>query len=414
MRRSPTRGPAPVQTRGYPTSGEEAHTWGLPDASQSAKEPIMTRADPPLRSADPATTRRRQLETTSCLQKRRRGRGRRAEAADELSEETGIDLTDASELDADNVPADEEFDRVMQAPGLSLGAGLRRGRAASASSSVKPTLSVTCQWAILPSATWPRCLDHLEPLDVATGLAGLDDGALHGVVAAVRRRAGQFDELVDMLAHGRSPCNDDGTAIMTAAPAPVAARLTSWSADRGDWRPAHTASAFPRDRPSTSFAERKRHRFAELALEPGDALGVHPGQGVVMLRRGLVLDARQLRFLQQFHRAPYVAVAVRKEVEHDELQEINACLHEVVRQTPKPRHRRVCGGRLAVMKKFLNAASIGVPGGTAVVVSRRAAGHGRGTIDQLHLRVIHRWPDLGHSYLEVALATDSEQVVTES
>jgi cytidylate kinase len=35
---------------------------------------------------------------------------------DELSEETGIDLSDASELDADNVPADEEFDRVMQAP----------------------------------------------------------------------------------------------------------------------------------------------------------------------------------------------------------------------------------------------------------------------------------------------------------
>lgn len=39
-----------------------------------------------------------------------------AEAADSLSEETGIDLTDASELDADNVPADEEFDRVMNAP----------------------------------------------------------------------------------------------------------------------------------------------------------------------------------------------------------------------------------------------------------------------------------------------------------
>jgi hypothetical protein len=38
------------------------------------------------------------------------------EATDELSEETGIDLTDASDLDADNVPADEEFDRVMQAP----------------------------------------------------------------------------------------------------------------------------------------------------------------------------------------------------------------------------------------------------------------------------------------------------------
>lgn len=39
-----------------------------------------------------------------------------AEATDELSEETGIDLTDASELDADNVLADEEFDRVIQAP----------------------------------------------------------------------------------------------------------------------------------------------------------------------------------------------------------------------------------------------------------------------------------------------------------
>jgi hypothetical protein len=39
-----------------------------------------------------------------------------AEATDELSEETGIDLSDASELDADNVLADEEFDRVIQAP----------------------------------------------------------------------------------------------------------------------------------------------------------------------------------------------------------------------------------------------------------------------------------------------------------
>ena len=38
------------------------------------------------------------------------------EAVDELSEETGIDLTDASTLDADNVPADEENDRVVHAP----------------------------------------------------------------------------------------------------------------------------------------------------------------------------------------------------------------------------------------------------------------------------------------------------------
>ncbi|MDH6590707.1 hypothetical protein M2165_000596 [Variovorax sp. TBS-050B] len=38
-----------------------------------------------------------------------------SEVGDDLSE-TGIDLTDASELDADNVPADEEFARVMNAP----------------------------------------------------------------------------------------------------------------------------------------------------------------------------------------------------------------------------------------------------------------------------------------------------------
>ncbi|MET3496174.1 hypothetical protein [Variovorax boronicumulans] len=39
-----------------------------------------------------------------------------SDVTDDLSEETGIDLTDASDLDADNVPADEEFDRVVNAP----------------------------------------------------------------------------------------------------------------------------------------------------------------------------------------------------------------------------------------------------------------------------------------------------------
>lgn len=38
-----------------------------------------------------------------------------SEAGDDLSE-AGLDLTDASDLDADNVPADEEFARVMNAP----------------------------------------------------------------------------------------------------------------------------------------------------------------------------------------------------------------------------------------------------------------------------------------------------------
>ncbi|MES2530351.1 MAG: hypothetical protein V4636_04900 [Pseudomonadota bacterium] len=39
-----------------------------------------------------------------------------AEDSAELEEETGLDLTDASDLDADNVPADEEHDRVKHAP----------------------------------------------------------------------------------------------------------------------------------------------------------------------------------------------------------------------------------------------------------------------------------------------------------
>ncbi len=39
-----------------------------------------------------------------------------AEDAAELEEETGLDLTDASDLDADNVPADEEHDRIQHAP----------------------------------------------------------------------------------------------------------------------------------------------------------------------------------------------------------------------------------------------------------------------------------------------------------
>ena len=34
----------------------------------------------------------------------------------ELADATGIDLSDASELDADHVPIDEESDRVVHAP----------------------------------------------------------------------------------------------------------------------------------------------------------------------------------------------------------------------------------------------------------------------------------------------------------
>ena len=74
----------------------------------------MNRADPPLRSVEPIDDPTEEefeddeLSADEALDDE-------AEVTDELSE-TGIDLSDASELDADNVPADEEFDRVMQAP----------------------------------------------------------------------------------------------------------------------------------------------------------------------------------------------------------------------------------------------------------------------------------------------------------
>lgn len=80
----------------------------------------MTSADSPLRSAatsdDPTEDELDDELPEDEAEAESEGEEEDAEAADELSEETGIDLTDASELDADNVPADEEFDRVMQAP----------------------------------------------------------------------------------------------------------------------------------------------------------------------------------------------------------------------------------------------------------------------------------------------------------
>ena len=76
----------------------------------------MTSADPPLRSGEAADEP--EIDDTDDALSEEEGEfdSDESEATDELSEETGIDLTDASELDADNVPADEEFDRVIQAP----------------------------------------------------------------------------------------------------------------------------------------------------------------------------------------------------------------------------------------------------------------------------------------------------------
>ena len=75
----------------------------------------MISADPPLRTGEAADPPEID-EADDALPEDEAFDVAEDEAPDELSEETGIDLTDASELDADNVPADEEFDRVIQAP----------------------------------------------------------------------------------------------------------------------------------------------------------------------------------------------------------------------------------------------------------------------------------------------------------
>jgi hypothetical protein len=86
------------------------------------EEPIMTRADPPSRP-DPSVSEPAEDEPDEALAEGEEEQEDQEEVeddeeleTDELSEETGIDLTDASDLDADNVPNDEEFDRVIQAP----------------------------------------------------------------------------------------------------------------------------------------------------------------------------------------------------------------------------------------------------------------------------------------------------------
>jgi hypothetical protein len=77
----------------------------------------MISADPPLRAGEAADEPEiDETEDNSPADAEDEFGEDDSEATDELSEETGIDLTDASELDADNVIADEEFDRVIQAP----------------------------------------------------------------------------------------------------------------------------------------------------------------------------------------------------------------------------------------------------------------------------------------------------------
>jgi hypothetical protein len=48
----------------------------------------------------------------------------------------------------------------------------------------------------------PARLDHLEPVDIAHGLARLRDRILHGVFDASGRGSGQFEKFVNVIAHG--------------------------------------------------------------------------------------------------------------------------------------------------------------------------------------------------------------------
>ena len=76
----------------------------------------MTRAAPKPQPAKPSSTKAGKQMPADGFEPEEAEEEEDPDAPDELAEETGLDLTDASELDADNVLADEEFDRVMQAP----------------------------------------------------------------------------------------------------------------------------------------------------------------------------------------------------------------------------------------------------------------------------------------------------------
>jgi len=78
----------------------------------------MISADPPLRPGEAADEPEIDEEADGSVPEEADEEfdATETEGTEELSEETGIDLSDASELDADNVPADEESDRVVQAP----------------------------------------------------------------------------------------------------------------------------------------------------------------------------------------------------------------------------------------------------------------------------------------------------------
>jgi hypothetical protein len=93
-----------------PNSARPGASWG----ANVKENPTMSSVQPPQRSAPAAEEPQVDETEDDAVDEEEAEDG--FEATDALSEETGIDLSDASELDADNVPADEEFDRVMQAP----------------------------------------------------------------------------------------------------------------------------------------------------------------------------------------------------------------------------------------------------------------------------------------------------------
>jgi hypothetical protein len=105
--------PKPTLFRGIDARHlKEVQHWGSDEclAHPIAEEPIMNNVDAKKRPAPPSPEDDDDDSPVDDFEESE------SEAADDLSDATGIDLTDASELDADNVPADEEFARVMNAP----------------------------------------------------------------------------------------------------------------------------------------------------------------------------------------------------------------------------------------------------------------------------------------------------------
>src|SRR5690606_10425473 len=98
--------------------------------------------------------------------------------------------------------------------GMSVRVAIRGLRRSAASVDGEPDLHRHLPVRDLPALHVAPGAEDLEPADVAYARRALGQGHAHGVVAAIGRRTGELDGLVDMLGHDALP----GSGASSVAP----------------------------------------------------------------------------------------------------------------------------------------------------------------------------------------------------